>query len=65
MCRPTSFTRSDVLTAQQFRSAMQAHAPDRVQYLGGATTDWRDAGLRSSRGQEHNVAVAGSGESMN
>lgn len=57
--------RSDVLSAQQFRAAVQQYAPDRVQYLGSATTDWRDAVLRSAVGQEHNVAIAGSGETMN
>ena len=57
--------RSDVLTAQQFRSAVAEYAPDRVQYLGGATTDWREAVLRNAVGQEHNVAIAGSGEAMN
>jgi len=57
--------RSDILTAAQFRTAMQQHAPDRVDLLGSASTDWRDAVLRNATGQEHNVAIAGSGESMN
>ena len=57
--------RSDILSAQQFRAAVAEYAPEREQYLGAATTDWRDAVLRNAVGQEHNVAIAGSGEAMN
>jgi TonB-dependent starch-binding outer membrane protein SusC len=67
----TSFSTStlgrqpDMLTAQQFRQVVQERAPDRLQFLGTADTNWRDAVLRNAQGQEHSFAVSGFGDNMN
>jgi TonB-dependent starch-binding outer membrane protein SusC len=55
----------DVLNAAQFREAVQEHAPQHVNQLANANTDWFDLVARDAFGQEHNVAVSGAGESMN
>lgn len=55
----------EMLTAEQFRAAVQAVAPTRMQYLGDADTDWRSAVLRSASGQEHAFGFAGVGDNMN
>jgi TonB-dependent starch-binding outer membrane protein SusC len=55
----------DMLTADQFRTAVQQHAPHHSQHLGTANTDWRRALLQTAGGQEHSIAVAGAGETMN
>ncbi len=51
----------EVLTAAQFRSAVQQYAPDRVSMLGNANTDWFNLIDRTAYGQEHNLAIAGAG----
>ena len=66
----TSFSTSqvtrepDLLTADQFRAAVQRHAEARVTMLGTANTDWRSLVERDAFGQEHELAVAGSGGDM-
>jgi iron complex outermembrane receptor protein len=55
----------DMLTADQLRSVVAKYAPGRVQYLGNANTDWRSAVERDGFGQEHALAVSGSGQAMN
>lgn len=55
----------DILSAAQFRQAVEEHAPEQMQFLGNANTDWREAVERSAFGQEHSVAVLGSGDKMN
>ena len=55
----------DLMDAGEFRAAVQQYAPDRASRLGNASTDWYDLVLRDAVGQEHNVAVAGSGDNMN
>jgi len=54
-----------VLTAAQFRAAVQQYAPDRVAMLGSATTDWFSLIDRSAFGQQHNLAISGAGERNN
>ncbi|MGH7507990.1 MAG: SusC/RagA family TonB-linked outer membrane protein [Gemmatimonadales bacterium] len=52
-----------MLNAQQFRSAVEQHAPGSVVQLQNENTDWFGAISRTGFGQEHNVAVAGAGAS--
>jgi TonB-linked SusC/RagA family outer membrane protein len=55
----------DFLSAEQFRGVVQEFAPERMNLLGTTNTDWRDAVQRDGVGQEHQFAVAGSGDNMN
>ena len=55
----------DLLNASQFSSAVQTHAPENVDLLLGANTNWRDAVQQTAGGQEHSLAVAGSRQQMN
>lgn len=55
----------DMLTADEFRAVVQDFNPSRVQYLGNANTNWRDAVQRNAMGQEHSLAVAGGGGTTN
>ena len=57
--------RPDMLNADQFRTAVQQYAPQNVSQLQNANTDWFDLVTQSGFGQEHNLSVSGSGESMN
>src|SRR5512134_1576906 len=57
--------RPDMLNADQFRAAVQQYAPQNVGQLQNANTDWFDLVTQSGFGQEHNLSVSGSGESMN
>lgn len=67
----TSLSRSQVtrspelLNAAQFRSAVHQYAPQRDTVLGNASTNWLGELERDGMGQEHSVAVSGSGGSMN
>ncbi len=53
-----------MLNAQQFRSAVEQYAPQNVNQLSDANTDWFSLVDRTGIGQEHNVAVSGSTEGM-
>jgi TonB-linked SusC/RagA family outer membrane protein len=54
-----------MLNAEQFRAAVEAHAPQSsVDQLKDANTDWFDLIDRTGFGQEHNVAISGSGAGM-
>jgi TonB-dependent starch-binding outer membrane protein SusC len=53
-----------MLNAQQFRAAVEQHAPGSVVQLGSENTDWFGAIDRTGFGQEHNVALSGGGRSM-
>ncbi len=53
-----------ILNADQFRAAVQQHAPQNVAQLGNSNTDWFDLIDRTSFGQEHNASLSGSGETM-
>ena len=53
----------DMLNAQEFRSAVEQFAPQNANQLGNANTDWFDLVDRTGWGQQHNVTVAGAGES--
>jgi iron complex outermembrane receptor protein len=55
----------DMLSAAEFRAAVAEHASSRVQFLGSASTDWRDAIEQDATGQEHSLAVSGAGEDLN
>ena len=67
----TSFSTSQVtrspelLSAEQFRSAVTTYAPARAGLLGTANTDWVGEVERDAMGQEHTMAVSGSSNSMN
>lgn len=54
----------EVLTAEQFRSAVQQYAPSVAGLLGSEQTDWRDAVQRTGFGQEHTVGFAGATRDM-
>ena len=57
---------ADMLTADQFRTAVQQHASASVPLLGTASTDWRGAIERHGAGQEHSLALSGAGgQNMN
>ncbi len=53
-----------MLDAQQFRAAVEQHAPGNVAQLQSANTDWFGAIDRTGFGQEHDVAVSGAGAAM-
>jgi TonB-linked SusC/RagA family outer membrane protein len=67
----TSFSNSQavgdprMLNADQLRAAVAEYEPESLDSLGSATTDWRGAVLRDAGGQEHQVALNGSGGDMN
>lgn len=47
-----------MLTADQFRTAVQTYAPQNVSQLKNENTDWWDQVTQSGTGQEHNLAVS-------
>ena len=49
----------NILSAAQFRAAMQAHDTAGLKYLGSASTDWFNQILRTGSGQEHNLTISG------
>jgi iron complex outermembrane receptor protein len=53
-----------MLNAEQFRTAVEQHAPSKVAQLQNANTDWFGAIDRTGFGQEHNAAVSGGSPSM-
>jgi iron complex outermembrane receptor protein len=53
-----------MLNADQFRAAVNQYAPQNTPQLLNANTDWFDQVDRTAYGQEQNVAVSGSGTSM-
>jgi iron complex outermembrane receptor protein len=55
----------DMLSAEQFRAAVQQHASQNVAQLGSENTDWFDHVSRNGMGQDHNVAFSSSGETSN
>ncbi len=55
----------DMLNASQFRAAVQQYAPQNVNQLGTANTDWFKLVDRDAFGQDHNLSVAGSGNNVN
>jgi iron complex outermembrane receptor protein len=52
----------DMLSADQFRTAVTENAPQYVDQLGSANTDWFDLVTRTGWGQSHDLAVSGAGE---
>ena len=55
----------EFLNAEQFRAAVAEHAPERLDMLGNASTNWRDQVEQSGVGREHELALAGRAEAMN
>jgi TonB-linked SusC/RagA family outer membrane protein len=53
-----------MLNAQQFRSAVQAYAPQSVGQLLSNNTDWLGEVTGTAFGQEHNVSLVSSNESL-
>lgn len=54
-----------MLDASQFRTAVQQFSPQSMSQLGSANTDWFSQVERNGTGQEHNLAISGSGPAMN
>ena len=50
---------ADMLSVDQFRAAVTAHAPQNVGLLGNASTKWADLISQNGIGQEHNLAFSG------
>lgn len=55
----------DMLSAAQFRAAVEQFAPQNVEQLQNASTDWRDLVQRDAFGQEHNLAISGGTDAIN
>ncbi|HYH82989.1 MAG TPA: SusC/RagA family TonB-linked outer membrane protein [Longimicrobium sp.] len=55
---------ADLLSVDEFRAAVQQYAPTNAGVLGTASTDWRGQVLRNAGGQDHNLAVTGTGQTM-
>jgi len=53
-----------MLDAGQFRAAVQQYAPQNVGQLGSANTDWFNQVDRQAFGQDHNLSVSGSSNTM-
>ena len=49
-----------MLNAEQFRTAVQTYAPQKMSQLRSENTDWWDYVTQSGTGQEHNLSVANS-----
>lgn len=59
----SSVTRTpDMLNAAQFRAAVTQYAPVNVPQLGTANTDWFGLVDQTAFGQEHNIALSGTGD---
>jgi len=54
-----------MLNAAQFRTAVQTYAPGSVSQLQTANTDWFSLVDQTAFGQDHNLAVSGTGENTN
>lgn len=54
-----------LLSASQFRAAVQQYAPENMGKLGNAATDWQDAVIRNAIGQEHSLGISGAGQAAN
>jgi iron complex outermembrane receptor protein len=55
----------DMLNASQFRAAVAQYAPQNLNQLGSANTNWFDQVDRTAYGTEQNVAITGAGQSSN
>ena len=54
----------DVLSADEFRSAVTERYPDYVGLLGDANTDWQDEIYQNAFGMDHNVSIAGDAQGL-
>ncbi|AHG91667.1 TonB-dependent outer membrane protein, SusC/RagA [Gemmatirosa kalamazoonensis] len=54
----------DMLDAAQIRAAVQQYAPENLNQLGNASTNWRDLIERNAGGQEHTLGISGMREDM-
>ena len=57
--------RPEMLTAAQFRTAVEQYAPQHTSRLLNANTDWFSLVDQSAFGQDHNLAVSNASESNN
>jgi TonB-linked SusC/RagA family outer membrane protein len=55
----------DLVSAAQYRAAVQQYAPGNMTLIGDASTDWRGLVERDATGQEHNLTVSGAGSTAN
>ena len=55
----------DLLTAAQFKAAVNSYYPANNGIIGTSSTDWRGAVQRDAGGQEHSLAIAGAGTDNN
>lgn len=53
-----------VLSASQFRSAVQQYAPNNLDSIGDANTNWQKAVERNAFGQQHDLAFSGGRDEM-
>lgn len=56
--------RNDLLTTDQFRTAVAQYAPQQLQYLGGTSTNWQKLVEQTAIGGEGTVAVQGGADKM-
>jgi TonB-dependent starch-binding outer membrane protein SusC len=62
----SSITRTPtMLNAEQFRAAVTQYAPQNVSQLGSANTNWFDLIGHTAYGQDQNLSVSGSSNTMN
>ena len=54
----------NVLNATQYRAAVQQYAPQNIQYLGNANTNWIDAVTQAAGGAEQNLSIGGGKDDM-
>jgi TonB-linked SusC/RagA family outer membrane protein len=53
-----------LMSASQFRQAIQTYAPSNMDSIGSANTDWQNAIQRSAFGQQHDLAFSGGKNDM-
>lgn len=56
----TAVNKVDVLSAEEFKAAMQEKEPDRVEFMGDANIDWQDEIYRNAVGTDHTIGISGS-----
>ncbi|MHB1263908.1 MAG: SusC/RagA family TonB-linked outer membrane protein [Gemmatimonadaceae bacterium] len=55
---------NQMLTADQFRAAVQQYAPENVSRIGNANTNWQDLVARNGRGIQHDLALGGTRQDL-
>ncbi|MEM6396330.1 MAG: TonB-dependent receptor [Bacteroidota bacterium] len=59
----TAIGDGQVLDADAFRNTVTFAAPNRLELLGDANTDWYDESLQTATGTQHDLSISGGGES--